>query len=159
MNKSTSREKIMMSKTTSNEKISYYLMNRFLEYIHNLEYLEIKEMDCTRSNLNKNTKKQYTFSPYLPHTFDIEKYLAEDHKNRLSEVSEEYETLLSYNPETIISSIKRGEMDYLGNNLILPQNTKFSDIDYRDFKSAYFNYIEPILIGFKREEYSSFLFN
>lgn len=151
--------KYLMSKTTSNEKISYYLMNRFFEYIKNLECLEIKKMDCSRSNLSKHTKTQYTFTPYLPNIFNMEKYLEEDHKNRLSGVGEEYDALLSYNPETIIASIKRGELDYLGNYLILPSNVKFSDIDYRDFKSAYFNYIEPILIGFKRKEYLSFLLN
>lgn len=52
-----------------------------------------------------------------------------------------------------------GEYDYIQELFHLPSNIDISSIDFHYFKYAYFVYIEPVLIGIKRYEYSSLLKN
>lgn len=150
-------QRYLTKKTATNESISFFIMNRFFEYLHNIQILQIREFDTKRSNLNKETRDQYTYSPYLPNVFNLESYLGEKHKNRLSDVGDDYASLLKYDPIQIVESIKMGEFDFLGDHLVLPTNYTFKDINFYDFKSCFYNFIEPILIAYKRKEYSSFL--
>lgn len=144
-------------KTATDEKISWYLFNRFLETIKTLSLIEIKDFDVTRSNLTKKTKNSYIYSIYLPNNFDISNYLEAEHKNRLSDVGGEYSSFYSYDPKNMIDSIKKGEYNMIGNYIVMPKNKCFSEIDFSDFKSCYYNYIEPLILGYKRYEFSIFL--
>lgn len=144
-------------KTATDERISWYLFNRFLETIRTLSVVGVKDIDVTRANLTKNTKSNYIYSVYLPNNFDISTYLQAEHKNRLSDVGGEYSSFYSYEPEEMIESIKNGEYNMLGNFIVMPKNQTFADVDFSDFKTCYYNYIEPLILGYKRYEFSIFL--
>ena len=150
-------QKYLKKVSASPDNIASYTLNRFFEVLHLLKVLNYQDLDTKRSNLKKETRDQYTYSPYFPNIFNFDNYLEGYHKNRLSDVSSEYESLMAYDSQTITKAIRNGEYDYLGGCIVLPKDYKFKDIDFVNFKSCYYNFIEPILVGHKRKEYSSFL--
>ena len=146
----------IIEKTATNNRVACYIMNRFLETIHTIHNQTITEMDTSRNNLNQETRQSYIFSPYLPTVFSIESYLEMEHNNRLIDLGNEYSAFYYYKPDEIIKDIKKGEFDNLGQYIKMPSGLSFADINYLDFKSTYYNYIEPIIIGYKRFELSNF---
>lgn len=138
--------------TTSNESISFYIMDRFLESL-NL-YQNNDNLDTSRSNLNKDTVNLYIMlSPYITNTFNMDEYLSIEHKNSLEDVGDIYASMLKFDPKQVMQSIKDGDFDSLGNYMVLPEKCHFKDMDFSDFKNCYYNYIEPILIAYKRKTF------
>lgn len=148
---------MIKERTATNEKNAQYLINRFLESVKMMSIIDIEDVDTRRNNLTKASKINYIRSTYLPLNFNIESYIESEQRNRLSDLGEEYSKFFSFDPKEMITSIKKGEYNTLGRYLMLPQGATLGNMDFSDFQSCYFNYIEPILLGYKRYEYSSFL--
>lgn len=149
--------KYIIEKTATNEKISWYLFDRFLESINTISNNKIENMDTSRTNLTKETKHQYIYNSYIPNNFNIDLYLINEHANRLSDLGDDYSSFYDFEPSDMLKSIKEGKFNFLGEMITLPKGESIADIDFSDFKSCYYNYIEPILIGYKRQEFSNFL--
>ena len=120
--------------------------------------MEIDSLDTIRTNLDKFGSNGYTFSPYFPNLISTNEYLQYEHTSRLK--------ILNYNSNIdsqffadVLDEIKYGKYDELSKNLTLPPNIKLSSMDIKHFKDAYYNYIEPILIGYKRYEFYNLLKN
>lgn len=138
--------------TASKEKITYYLLELFFEYIQMINSLDITEIDTSRTNLTDDTVAQYTECYYMPETIDLDNYLSSKHYNRLSGINEEIANYTDYNIKSIYEKLKNGEFDNIDS--LYKRKKHLADIDLTNFKRSYFTYIEPILLGYKRFEYS-----
>ena len=143
---------------TSNNRIAFFILDRFFEYLSTLDTFGIDSIDTKRSNLKKECEDSYIRAPYLPNLLDFDEYLNSSHSFRLKIFHKKTTpTLEREEISAIYNSIKSGKYDKYTNCIILPPSKKFSSLDPHRFKNAYFNYIEPIIIGYKRSEYDSLL--
>lgn len=139
--------------SASNEQLAYYYQDLFFEYIQIIRKLEIEELDISRRNLTHNTINQYTKSDYLPVKLDFYSYLSHNHYNRRSAVEDNPSNYTDLDIKNVYKQIKNGEFDFLNSYY---HNISISDIDPSSFKEAFYNYMEPIIVGYKRWEFSKF---
>ena len=145
-------EKYLQETTASKEKIAYYLLELFFEYIQIIKNTGIDKIDTSRSNFNEDNIPQYTECLYMPKIIDLERYLSSKHYNRLSGVNEELADYTDFDIKTIYEHLKNGEFECV--DLLYKREKHLANMDLANFKPTYFTYIEPILLGYKRFEYS-----
>lgn len=144
--------------TTSNNRIAYFILDRFFECINDLSINTYDSLDIKRINYNIETKDLYTVSPYLPNIIDIEDYFSSNHSMRLSIFEEENTKSTKQDVlREMYNKMKSGEYDFLGKYFSFPKNVRLSSIDINYFKRSYFMYMEPVIIGLKRLEYEALI--
>lgn len=142
----------LSSYTSTNKRIAYFILDRFFEYLNDYGYMNI---ETTRSNLKSDLSDNYIFSPFFPNLIDVDNYIKSNHTSRLS-IFFDNKSDNKCDIVSILNDIKTGKYNELSNALKLPPNVTLSSLDIHYFKTAYYNFIEPIIIGFKRYEYSTF---
>lgn len=140
--------------SASNEQLAYYYQDVFFEYIQIIKAYEIEELDISRKNFTHKTVNKYTKSEYLPEELDFTKYLSHLHYNRRSAVEDSSSNYTNLNISEIYEQIKNGEYDIINRYY---RHGSITDIDPTKFKETFYNYMEPIIIGYKRWEYSQFV--
>lgn len=143
--------------TSTNERIAFFILDRFIESVSELQDLKEYKLDTRRTNLGDHGSHWYDFTPYLPNLISTKDYLKSEHSSRLKIFNSEKLVDDTKFYADILNAIKDGDFDFLGDSLILPSNITFSSLDITHFKNTYYNFIEPIIIGHKRYEYSVFL--
>ena len=152
------KKSFLTSVTSTNERIAFFLLDRFFSCIEDIPNYDLVCTDSIRANLTPTTKDQYISSSFLPNIIDVENYFDAHHTMRLS-VFDTKESEVDYTKllRNVYSDIKNGSYDYLSEYFCFSKNAKLSSIDIHYFKSAFFVFIEPVIIGLKRFEYSSLL--
>lgn len=144
--------------TSTNDRIAYYLLDRFMECIDDISNTNLSNIDSSRINLTPDTKDQYIAASYLSNIINVEDYFNARHTIRLGVFyGDDSDKENSKRISDIYTSLKTCKYDYLQEYFQFPNNVNLSDINIHYFKSTYFVYIEPIIIGLKRYEYSSLL--
>ena len=149
---------ILKSKHSTNERIAYFILDRFFEFVSDINSFGLNHLDTKRTNITKKSSANYLRCPYIPNLINFDTYLNSYHFIRLNMIRRE-ENIANdrMGIHETYNDIKTGKYNRLGDFIILPPNHTFASIEIHEFKNAYFNYIEPIILGYKRYEYSHFL--
>lgn len=145
-------QKYIKTATASSKDVSNYLLELFFEYAQIIKKYGIEEIDTSRKNLTNDTLHEYIKCEYMPDNIDVESYLSGEHYNRLSAVKEWNENILEYDVRNVYNQIKNNEFKMIDS--LYKKEKRIADMDLENFKTSYFTYIEPIILGCKRLEYS-----
>lgn len=144
----------------TDQKLAWYLINRFFEFIQLID--DTGELDTKRGNFTKETKDMHLFKSLIPLTVDFPNYLKSNPYFRINEddinddINDSYKN--DCKTENIIKEIRDGKYDFLDKYLHSKLKDKpLSKIDFSDFHTVYFGYMEPIILGYMRYEYYQIL--
>ena len=137
--------------TVSKEQIASYCMEQFFEHIQIVNSLKIDTLDSSRTNVTQDTVCQYMNSTYFPKNIDFQKFLNQTHHNRLTVIDEDDPDYTSTDLTKVFDQIRNGEYDFVNRYY---KSILISNMDPSNFKATYYNYMEPIILGCKRWEFS-----
>lgn len=154
-NKILREEHLIKDTVGTDQKLAWFLINRFFEYIQLID--ESVDLDTKRGNITKKTKDMHLLNSLIPQTVDFKDYLKSNPYFCLveDETNDSYTNDLK--TENIIKDIRKGEYDFLGNYLYRELES-ISKIEIsNNFHEIYFSYMEPIILGYLRYEYYQIL--
>lgn len=145
-------EHFLDTPSASKEQLASFCMEQFFEHIQIINTLKIDDLDTSRTNLTIDSYKQYTDSKFFAKNVDFEKFLKQPHHNRLSVIDDDDPDYTSTDLNMVYNQIRNGEYNFINryyNSIII------SDLNPSlNFKATYYNYMEPIILGGIRREFS-----
>lgn len=144
-------EHFLDTPSASKEQLASFCMEQFFEHIQIINTLKIDDLDTSRTNLTIDSYKQYTDSKFFAKNVDFEKFLNQTHHTRLTVIDENDPSYTSTDLNMVYKQIKKGEYDFVNRYY---KSILISDMDPSNFKPTYYNYMEPIILGVIRREFS-----